>query len=531
MSSLITNLQNSALFDHPIDKFEVIETHISWVLLTGDFVYKIKKPVNFGFLDFSTLEKRHFYCKEELRLNRRLAPDLYLDVVTIRGTESHPGFTGKEPIIEYAVKMRQFPQSAQLDRILKEQGLELKIIDKLADKVSQFHQSINAADKDCKYGDVEHIKQPVMENFQHIRASIMTLVDDSKGNPRQTIMHTLELLEHWSHQQTGELSEIFQQRKRQGFVRECHGDMHLRNIALWQDDIVIFDCIEFNPNFYWIDVISEIAFLLMDLEDRQQYLLAIRFLNRYLEATGDYDGMILLRFYKVYRAMVRAKVAALRLMQEQPDSTEHKLTYQEFYQYLQLAEQFIRPTAPCLLINHGLSGSGKSYSTRIILEKYPAIQIRSDVERKRLFGLNKEANKQDEIEKGIYTAEATNKTYDRLVDIARCLLVEGFSVVVDAANLKPTQRQLFIELAKSLHVPYFILNYQASVDTLRQRVKKRADQSKDVSDATLKVLDYQLETYEPLLSEEKPFAIDIDTSEAIDVDKIIKHIHASAIKF
>jgi aminoglycoside phosphotransferase family enzyme/predicted kinase len=528
---LINNLQDPALFDHPIDKFEVIETHISWVLLTGKFVYKIKKPVNFGFLDFSTLEKRCFYCNEELRLNRRLAPELYLDVVAIHGSEEHPGFGDHQPVIEYAVKMRQFPQSSQLDRLLERQGFGCDLMEKLAEKIANFHLSIESASEESEFGDVEQVKHPVLENFEQIRTNFDLSNETQPGNSTQSVAHTLALLEQWSRRQLDELSETIQQRKQKGYIRECHGDMHLRNIALWDSKIVIFDCIEFNPDLYWIDVISEIAFLIMDLEDRQQELLAMRFLNRYMEITGDYEGVKLLRFYKVYRAMVRAKVAALRIHQEQPGSDEYRQTYQEFYQYLQLAEKFISPAAPCLLINHGLSGSGKSFSTRVILEKYPAIQIRSDVERKRLFQVEKKVDSRADIEQGIYTSAATEMTYTRLVDIARWLLVEGYSVVVDAANLKSDQRQLFIELAKSLHVAYFILDFQATVDTLRERVIKRAEQAKDVSDATLQVLEHQIENYEKLLPEEKPFTIEIDTGKTIDVEYIIKHIQASAIKF
>lgn len=519
--SLIESLQNPALYDHPVEEFEVIETHISWVLLTGQYVYKIKKPVNFGFLDFSTIDKRHFYCEEELRLNHRLAPRLYLDVVTIHGSEEHPELNGQGPVIECAVKMQQFPQSAQLDRLLAEHGLDNLVMDKLASKVAHFHLSIDPVEKKSSFGDLEHVRQPVLENFEHIRASIND----------QTIAPLLDKLEHWSKQQLEDLAVVFQQRKAQGFVRECHGDMHLRNIALWDDDIIIFDCIEFNKNFYWIDVISEIAFLVMDLEDREQDALAQRFLNSYLEITGDYEGLRLFRFYKVYRALVRAKVDALRTGQEKSGTQEYEQTFKDFLQYLKLAERYIHPTAPCLLINHGLSGSGKSVGTRTLLEKYPAIQVRSDVERKRLFQVIQNGDSTAAIEQGIYTAEATQKTYTRLLDIAQCLLSAGYSVIIDAANLKLQQRQQFIELAKLIRIPYFILAYKASVETLTERVKQRTQQGGDISDATLEILQHQIASYEPLSHDEKPFTIEIDTDKNIDVDGIIDHIHVCNIKF
>lgn len=516
--SLINKLQNPAIYDHPIDQFEVIETHISWVLLTGDYVYKIKKPVNFGFLDFSTLEKRHFFCEEELRLNRRLAPQLYLDVVTIHGSEAHPQLNGPPDVkdygavIEYAVKMRQFPQSVQLDRLLAKDKLNNAIIDNLASKVAQFHLSVRSVDKESHYGDVEHIQQPMLENFTHIRAS----VDD------QMIMPLLDKLEAWSQQQLQKHTHTIQLRKAQGYVRECHGDMHLRNIALWQNEIVIFDCIEFNENFYWIDVMSEIAFLVMDLEDRQQDALAQRFLNAYLEITGDYEGLPLFLFYKVYRAMVRAKVAALRINQEQAGTEEYEQTFEEFHEYLKLAERYIKPTTPILLINFGLSGSGKSVGTQLLTEKFPAIQVRSDVERKRLFQVleNSKATEQK-----LYSAEATQKTYSRLVAIAQCLLSAGYSVIIDAANLKLQQRQLFIELAKSMRIRFFILAYQAEQAILEQRVEQRVQRGDDASDATVEILQHQLESFEILSEREKSFTIDIDTSQDVDIDAIIKQIH------
>ncbi|WP_455374586.1 bifunctional aminoglycoside phosphotransferase/ATP-binding protein [Kaarinaea lacus] len=512
---LINNMRDRALYDHPVDAFEVIETHISWVLLTGQYVYKIKKPVNFGFLDFSTLEKRHLYCEEEVRLNRRLAPQLYIGVVAIHGTQEHPNINGQGPVLEYAVKMKQFPQSTQLDRLLAEKGLDNAVIDKLAGKVARFHLAIDSVEKDSSFGDLEHIQQPVLDNFSHIRSCI----DD------KNVIPLLNKLEEWTKKKLKLLTEIIQKRKDQGFVRECHGDMHLRNIALWNDEIIIFDCIEFNKNFYWIDVVSEIAFLVMDLEDRKHHALARRFLNSYLEITGDYEGLRLLRFYKVYRAMVRAKVDALRVGQEQAGTDEYTQTFNDMLQYLHLAEIYICPSEPCLLINHGLSGSGKSVGTRKLLDSFPAIQVRSDVERKRLFNVAANVKLEPGFEQSIYTKEATQKTYARLLEIAQCLLSAGYSVVIDAANLKAGQRQPFIEMASLMRIPYFILNYTAPDETLIERVRQRAESGDDVSDATLEILQHQFDNHEPLTPDERLFTIDIDTSKDMDVEGIIDLIH------
>ena len=515
--SLIQALQNPALYDHPVEKFEVIETHISLVLLTGEYVYKIKKPVNFGFLDFSSLEKRQHYCNEELRLNRRLAPELYLEVVSITGSEAQPQLNGPGEAIEYAVKMRQFPQSAQLDRMLASGQLDPSIIDRLADKVAQFHLTIKSVETGSPYGDAEHLKLPMMENFTQIREAI----DETDIKP------ILDALEQWTRRRLLALAPGIAERKADGFVRECHGDMHLRNIAFWQNEIVVFDCIEFNPNLYWIDVISEIAFLIMDLEDRDQEALAQRFLNRYLEITGDYEGLRLLMFYKVYRAMVRAKVDALRLKQEQAGSSEYEQTFSEFHQYLQLAARYIQPAHPILLINYGLSGSGKSVTTRQLAEALPAIQLRSDIERKRLFKVPPfgVASVDREI---LYSDEAHDRTYTRLVELAGKLLKAGYTVIVDAANLHRNRRQQFVELAESIQVPYSILAFEAEEGILRQRVEQRARTKEDVSDATASVLQQQLANHEPISAEEQDYSIVIDTGGKIDFDSIVKQIRNKA---
>jgi uncharacterized protein len=518
---LIESLQDNTLYKHTVKKFEVIETHISWVILTGRYAYKIKKPVNFGFLDFSSLEKRQFFCSEEVRLNRRLAPQLYLEVVTICGSASQPNLEGKGPAIEYAVKMRQFPQSAQLDRLLSASGLQRRMVEELASKVANFHMSIEFASEESPFGDLQHIQQPILDNFQQIHAC----------NLDASIEPALIKLEQWSLQQLMEMADVVGQRKAEGFIRECHGDMHLRNIAWWQGEIIIFDCIEFNKNFFWIDVISDIAFLIMDLEDRRENALAVCFLNVYLEITGDFAGVTLLRFYKVYRALVRAKVNALRAAQEHADTQQYDETRHDVIQYLQLAESYIRPASPCLLINHGMSGSGKSYISGKILEKFSAIRIRSDIERKRLFQVSRDENAHDAIDTGIYTSDATHQTYQQLVKFAKILLTAGYPVIVDAANLKQQQRQLFVDLAKSLQMPFLIIDYQASEDILHQRIKKRAQQQDDVSNATLAVLEHQLKNCEPFTVAEQSFVIQVVSDEAIEIEPIVVKILAYLKRF
>ncbi|MFV1985250.1 MAG: aminoglycoside phosphotransferase, partial [Thiohalomonadales bacterium] len=305
-NQLITALLDKAAYDHVTDKIELIETHISWVILTGKYAYKIKKPINLGFLDFSTLKNRHFYCNEELRLNSRLAPQLYLAVVTINDSKHKPQINGNGSVIEYAVKMRQFPQHAQFDRLLEQGQLTKAHIDTLAKTIGNFHSSCKTADRQAVYGNPEIINTTVFENFKQIKQQTDFVFDIDK----------LEAIYKWSKSFCKHYENDFFLRKNKNFIRECHGDMHLRNIAYWQDQLLIFDCLEFDDNLRWIDVISEIAFIVMDLDVRNHQNLAWSFLNTYLEYTGDYAGIALLRFYLVYRAMVRAKVNCIQSRQQ-----------------------------------------------------------------------------------------------------------------------------------------------------------------------------------------------------------------------
>jgi aminoglycoside phosphotransferase family enzyme len=265
-NQLVTALLNKAAYDHKTDNIELLETHISWILLTGKYAYKIKKPLNLGFLNFSTLKKRHFYCEKELQINSRLAPQLYLSVVTINGSKKKPCINGEGTIIEYAVKMRQFPQQMQLDRILDEGLLTKNHIDQLAKTIAKFHSSANIADSQTEYGNPEIILQPVNENFKQIKQQNRFSNDSGK----------LKKIHNWSNDFSRIHENLFYERKNNNFIRECHGDMHLRNIAYWQNQILIFDSLEFDENLRWIDVINEIAFVVMDLDGRNQQELARR---------------------------------------------------------------------------------------------------------------------------------------------------------------------------------------------------------------------------------------------------------------
>ena len=440
---LIQALTDRSVYEHPTTEIVVLQTHISWVVLTGPYAYKIKKPVNLGFVDFSTLAKRHFFCQEELRLNRRLAPQLYLEVVAMSGTPERPQFHGTGAPIEYAVKMAQFAQDTLLSHLIDVGQLQVSHIDRLAHEVSAFHARIATADPLSRFGTPEVIYQPVQENFQHL----FDAIDDPV---RQAHARALE---DWCQRTFAARRPTFVARKRDGFVRECHGDLHLGNMILRDDEVVIFDCIEFNDTLRWIDVASDVAFLTMDLEDRGRPDLAHRFLNAYLEATGDYGLLVLLPFYLTYRATVRAKVAGIRLGQSHLSPEEAAHVRQAFGSYLDLAERYTRPSRPRLWITHGVSGSGKTFSTQQLIEATGAIRLRSDVERKRLFGLAPLERSTDRSDRDLYAPDVTQRTYAQLAQQATRVVEAGFTVIVDATFLKRAQRDAFRRLAAQLDVP------------------------------------------------------------------------------
>lgn len=500
---MIQALQDAALYDHPVTAFRVIETHISWVLLTGPFAYKIKKAVDLGFLDFSTLEKRRFYCEAELRLNRRLAPALYRAVVPITGTARHPRPGGAGAPIEYAVRMVQFDPADQFDRLVAAGRLTPELLARFAAGLARFHAAIACAQAADAYGTPEAVAAPVEENFAQI---VLPPALDGEAA-------TLRELHDWSTREHTRLRPRFEQRKADGYVRECHGDLHLGNVTLYAGEPLAFDCLEFNDRLRWIDVMSEIAFLVMDLDEHGRGDLGLRFLNEYLHHGGDYAGLALLRYYQVYRALVRAKVESIR--QRQTGAAD-AAAWDAVRAYIHLAQDYTRARPRALVITRGLSGSGKTTHSAGLLAPCGMIRVRSDVERKRLFGHAPEAHTQSDVDAGLYAPGAGERTYRRLAELAEAIIEAGFTALIDAAFLKETQRTPFRALAARLGVPFVILDLQATESRLRGRVAARERAGRDASEATLAVLARQLETQEALTAEERAVAIEIDTGQPVD---------------
>ena len=479
-----------------------IETHISWVLLDGEHAWKLKKPVRLGFVDFASAAVRERSCREELRLNRRLAADLYLDVVPIRGSRERPRIDGDGPVIDHAVRMREFPPGALLSERLAAGRLDGPDVDRLAARVAAFHESLPALDvvagDDIGFGSAAHV--------QAATGRVLETLAQRLDDPR------VGRLRAWCEAEGARLRPVFERRRRAGKVREGHGDLHLANAVVLGDDVTAFDCIEFDPGLRWIDLQSEVAFLAMDLMAHDRADLAFRFLDTWLAHSGDYEGVPVLRYYLVYRALVRAMVAAIRAGQ-----TARADAPAAAPDYLALADRLARLRDPRLLITHGLSGSGKSHLAAQLLERAGALRLRSDVERKRLFGLRPHESSASGVGRGIYRPGDSERTYARLLALATIVLEAGWPVIVDATFLRAAERDAFRAAARERGLPFAILHCRAAAELLRARVGDRERQGRDPSEAGLAVLERQLASREPLRADERELAIEVDTGGPVDV--------------
>lgn len=507
-AGLVDGLLSPESYPHPCSNIELVETHISWVFLTGELAYKVKKPIQLSFIDFSTLEKRRHYCEEELRLNQRLAPEIYLDVVPITDSKDGLMIGGDGDIIEYAVRMKQFDQSQLMSKIDLSQ-IDQELIDQLAETCAAFHETAAIAVENSDLGTLANIMKPVLENFEFLKEADSSI---------RVITHALE---KQSKQELKRLSHVFMKRKRNNRIRECHGDLHLGNMFVENEKIAVFDGIEFNDSFRWIDVISDIAFVVMDLEDRGYRYLANRFLNRWLEVTGDFAGLRLLPFYCSYRAAVRAKVDSIRMRQGQISYSDYKHLLKDCRGYLELAKSYSIHHRPSLMITHGVSGSGKSTITQQLIQNTDTIRIRSDVERKRLFGLNAQDDSNSKLNTNLYSPAATIQTYERLEELTKTVIEAGYSVVVDATFLKRDERDRFCTLAEKLGVAFLIIKCSADVNILTQRIRKRRMHGGDASEADEFVLKSQLRNLNPLSSSEEHFAIDSSSPKIVST---IEHL-------
>lgn len=495
--SLIEWMSEPEFYPHAVHSpIKALQTHISYIFLTGDYAYKLKKPVDLGFLDFSTLEKREYYCQQELALNQPIAPDIYLEVLPITQQQEALELNGKGETVEYALKMRQFPQSALLSEMEKQGHLTESLLAQLGKRVARFHQNTKTNDYIRQFGEPEAIKEAIDNNYKQTEQYI------GVTQTQQQFAETKTFTDRFCQ----ESYSLLKQRVQNHLIRECHGDLHLKNICLWQDKIQLFDRIEFNEPFRFVDVMYDVAFTVMDLDFRGCTELGNIFLNSYLEYTGDWTGVPVLPLYLTRQAYVRAKVNSIMLDDSHISQEEKQQAREQAIEYYHLAWQYTQPQQGRFWMMSGLSGSGKTTVAREIAKQYNGIHLRSDAVRKHLAGIDVEETGSEEI----YSGEMNEKTYEKLLEIGVLLASQGWSVILDGKYDKQPLREAVIKEAQAYGLPLQIVHCEAPMAVLRDRLAKRKG---DISDASASLLAQQQANADPFLETEQSYLLTIDTTQ------------------
>lgn len=513
LPSLIRAMLKPEFYRHPVETpIQLLQTHISYVVLTGDYAYKVKKPADFGFLNFSTLERRHFFCQEELRLNQRLCPSLYLQVLGIE-QKSNPSKTspeygweqGEGTICDYAIQMRQFDQAQLFSHLFAENALTPDLMIQLGKQLAQFHYHAATSPEITDFGRPAAV-QEIVENSYGLGQGFI-----GRSQTEAQFQDTKAFTDRFFQDHEDWLID----RQAKGKIRECHGDIHLNNICLYQDSIQIFDCIEFNQEFRNIDVIYDAAFLVMDLQFRGRLDLANAFLNAYLEWSNDYEGAILLPLYLSMRAYIRGNVNSLALNDPAIPETDKITIAQTAAAYYHQAWAYTQPQTGAIYVMVGVSGSGKSTVARQLAQQTNAIQIRSDAVRKHLAGLalDERGDKAGELGTGIYTPEMTDKTYARLLELGIFLAAQGITVILDAKYDRQELRQAVMSQASAKGIPFKFIYCTAPIETIRDRLNHRQG---DIADATAQILDNQMLSFEPFSPNDQAWLYRIETTQALE---------------
>lgn len=504
LSSLVKQMLQPEFYPHPVtEPIKLLQTHISYVFLTGNYVYKVKKPIKFGFLDFSTLALRRHFCQEELRLNRRLAPDLYLAVLPISQHSEHKFCLNSAEsntvgvTVEYVVQMRQFQQNGL--ELFHQGQLNVDTMRELGQQMATFYQTAATDAEISSNGSVSAICEVDKSNFQ---------LSEPFLGWTQTV-EQLEETRRYVQQFADEHKDWYAERQKGEKIRECHGDLHLSNLCLFQDKIQVFDCIEFNTEFRNIDCIYDVAFLVMDLEFLQRSDLANAFLNTYLERTGDYGGVVMLPPYLAMRAYIRGNVNSLALNDPAIPSGQKQQLEIDARAYYLLAWQYTQRPQGRLFLMSGLSGSGKSTVAGRLATQINAIQIRSDAVRKHLAGIPLDQKGLDEI----YTPAMTEKTYGRLLELGILLTQQGWSVILDAKYDRQTLRGQVISAAIEHNIPLQILHCTAPIEVICDRIRHR----QDITDATVDLIAQQQQQAEPFSLQEKKYVTTIATQDSFSL--------------
>ena len=516
-TTLIETMKNIDFYPHHPMDVEFIETHISYVFLAGDFVYKVKKPVRFDFLDFTSLEKRKFYCEEELRLNRRLAPDIYLDVIGI-SKDVHGNLTlGKGiEVIEYAVSMKKLPENRMLKTLLGKGMVDKKIMDDLAKKIAAFHQEAQTGGHIDKMGDIEHIRRNQEENFIETLKYINRTIPD----------YQYHFIRDYTYNFLNKNKELFDKRISDHKIRDCHGDLHLDHVCV-DDQIIIYDCIEFNERFRYGDVAEDVAFLTMDIDFNGYSQHTESFIESYIKHSGDVDLPSLLNFYRCYYAYVRGKVTSFRLVQEELPRSERENIFMTAAQYFDLAYQYAaRLDRPVLILTAGLMGSGKSYQARKLAAYLGADIISTDLLRKDIFNMNPTERRFDDFGRGLYSDDISRLIYDKVYNLAAQKIKQGKAVIIDASFKKMSERKKAMTMAQILGIRVYVLECVCPDEIARKRLEKRVQDNDNVSDGRWELFQRQKSDFDKVTEVPADSYLKIDTSADPEMtrQKIIRKI-------
>lgn len=510
----INSLLSVTAYPEPTGSVSLIQTHVSWIFVTDRFVYKIKKPVDFGFLNFTTLDRRRFYCEEEVRLNRRLCPDIYLGVADLRETPDGVRFGGEGKVVDYAVRMKRLPEERMLHRLLDEGKVTDENIREIARTIALFHLTAERGEEIDRCGEIDAITRNWNENFSQGAAFIG--ITASEGD--------FHLIREWVTSFIAEHRALFASRVAGGFIRDCDGDIHSENICL-AERVYIFDCIEFNNRFRYSDTAADIAFLLMDLDYHRAGRFAQLFLDEYISVTGDSRVVELLDFYKTYRAFVRGKVESFRLRDPAIPDAEKEAARERAGRYFRLARGYVlrRRLPPALIITCGLTGSGKSVIASELSFELGLEVCRSDVLRKELAGIPISERRLESYDTGLYSPSFTRATYAELLRRGEEALKSGRGIIIDASFRRNADRRLFRALADRFSAPFFIVHTTCPEDVIRERLDARMARADEPSDGRWEIFQRQREEFEPLDGDREDEII-VDTTGEIraTMDKILK---------
>ena len=474
-------------YPHPVGRVKLIQTHISYVFLAGDFVYKVKKPVDLGFLDFTTMEKRRHFCQEEVRLNRRLCRGMYLDVVPVSFVAGVVQVDAAGAVVDYAVKMRCLPEERMMPQLLRRDAVTSEMLARLAGRIAEFHAAAETSDEIAAFGGLDTVLGNWRENFEQTEPYI----------GRTITRRQFEEIRAYVDDFTQREADLFAQRVREGRIRDCHGDLRAEAVC-FEDDVCIFDCIEFNERFRYSDVAADLAFLAMDLDSRGRRDLSDELVGLYLGQAADPILPLVLNFYRCYRAYVRGKVDGFQLDEPEVPERQKARARRRARAFFRLAHAYATQAVPrVLMITVGPSGTGKSYLASALAGRVGAAIYSSDVTRKRLLGIEPAESREEPIDAGIYSPDITERTYQRMLEEARPHLERGRPVLLDATYLRREQRAEAARLAAQTGSRFLALECRASERLIRQRLARRRDEPKAVSDGRLEVYEAQKARYEP----------------------------------